>query len=79
MGVLSWLRKELFEVAPAPTVVEVRVAIFEDKDSTRLGKTINRWLEEHPGIKIERILQTSGTGRGTPWERIVISIWYEGR
>lgn len=59
-------------------MVKTRVVIFEDKDSIRLGKTINKWLEGRPGIKIKYILQTAEAERVTYYGRIVISIWYEG-
>jgi hypothetical protein len=41
-----------------------------------LEKEINKWLEEHPGIKIMDIKQ-SASGGSLHVTKLFISVWYE--
>lgn len=42
----------------------------------KFGKEINAWLENHPGLKVVEIKQSSCGGSMEPGQHL-ISVWYE--
>ena len=57
----------------------MKVKLFSsDEYYKELEREVNMWLESHPNVKIDRILQSQSRGRDElDYNNIAISIWYE--
>ena len=72
----------MFGISIAREEKKVKVKLFGKENSKKglivvdLEKEINNWLEEHPGIKIIDIKQSSNGG-SLHVTKLFVSVWYE--
>jgi len=56
--------------------MKMQVKVFERRDEVSLEGSINIWLEEHQGVRVEHVSQSRGFVSEGDQHCVLVCIWY---